>query len=91
MANDITFSMTYYGQIERLQYQLDFFRNSSRKLREHVTLQIINDGYNDAGLFESVSMDSARTNSCASHGIELVRTKLDPKPIKHDNAKKIAT
>ena len=54
MANDITFSMTYYGQIERLQYQLDFFRNSSRELREHVTLQIINDGYNDAGLFESV-------------------------------------
>ena len=51
MANDITFSMTYYGQIERLQYQLDFFRNSSRELREHVTLQIINDGYNDAGLF----------------------------------------
>ena len=42
------------------------------------------------GLFESVSMDSARTNSCASHGIELFRAKLDPKPIKHERAKKIA-
>jgi len=54
MANDITFSMTYYGQVERIQYQLDFFNSLKRELREHVTLQLINDGYNDGGLFESI-------------------------------------
>ena len=52
--NEITFSMTYYGQVERLQYQLDFFSNQDKKLLDKTTLQIINDGYNDGGLFESI-------------------------------------
>ena len=52
--NKITFSMTYYGQIERLQYQLDFFSDQDQQIKDSVILQIINDGYNDAGLFETV-------------------------------------
>ena len=49
--NDITFSITYYGQINHLQYQLDFFSVLPEKIRSHVTLQLINDGYNDSKLF----------------------------------------
>ena len=52
--NNITFSITYYGQIDRLQYQLDFFVNVDIKYREYITLQIINDGYKDSGLFNSI-------------------------------------
>ena len=43
--NNITFSITYYGQIDRLQYQLDFFVGVDSKYRDHITLQLINDGY----------------------------------------------
>jgi len=53
-VNDITFSMTYYGQVERLQYQLDFFSEQKQKLIDHTTIQLINDGYNDGGLFETI-------------------------------------
>ena len=52
--NNITFSMTYYGQVERLQFQLDFFQRMKEDYKKHVTLQLINDGYNDGGLFESI-------------------------------------
>ena len=46
--------MTYYGQVDRLQYQLDFFDNLPAKTKQNVTLQIVNDGYNDAGVFGSL-------------------------------------
>ncbi len=46
--------MTYYGQIERLQYQLDFFSDQDQEIKDNVRLQIINDGYNDAVLFEQL-------------------------------------
>tara|TARA_R110000744_G_scaffold364240_2_gene472726 strand:- start:904 stop:1677 length:774 start_codon:yes stop_codon:yes gene_type:complete len=52
--NDITFSITYYGQIDRLQYQLDFFVDVDSKYRDHITIQLINDGYNDSELFDSI-------------------------------------
>ena len=32
--NKITFSMTYYGQIERLQYQLDFFSDQDQEIKD---------------------------------------------------------
>ena len=53
--NNITYSMTYYGQLDRLQYQLDFFAKIDDKYKEHITLQLINDGYNDSGLFASLT------------------------------------
>jgi hypothetical protein len=46
--------MTYYGQVERLQYQLDFFSEQTTKFTDNTILQIINDGYNDGGLFETI-------------------------------------
>ena len=52
--NEITFSMTYYGQVERLQYQLDFFSEQKKTYTDNTTIQLINDGYNDAGLFEAI-------------------------------------
>ena len=52
--NDITFSMTYYGQVERLQYQLDFFSEQKKTYTDNTTIQLINDGYNDDGLFEAI-------------------------------------
>jgi hypothetical protein len=52
--NKITFSMTYYGQVDRLQYQLDFFDKLPAKTKQDVSLQIVNDGYNDGGVFESL-------------------------------------
>ena len=52
--NNITFSMTYYGQVERLQFQLDFFQRVKEEYKQYITLQLINDGYNDGGLFESI-------------------------------------
>jgi len=52
--NNITFSMTYYGQIDRLQYQLDFFAGIDQQYKKYITLQLINDGYNDGGLFDSL-------------------------------------
>ena len=51
LQNDITFSITYYGQVNHLQYQLDFFSALPEKLRTHISLQLINDGYNDGKLF----------------------------------------
>jgi hypothetical protein len=51
LQNDITFSITYYGQVNHLQYQLDFFSALPEKLRTHISLQLINDGYNDSKLF----------------------------------------
>ena len=53
--NNITFSMTYYGQIDRLQYQLDFFERIDQQYKNYITLQLINDGYNDGGLFDSLA------------------------------------
>ena len=52
--NKITFSITYYGQVDRLQYQLDFFDKLPAKTKQDVKLQILNDGYNDGGVFESL-------------------------------------
>ena len=52
--NEITFSMTYYGQVERLQYQLDFLSEQKKTFTDNTTIQLINDGYNDGGLFETV-------------------------------------
>ena len=46
--------MTYYGQVERLQFQLDFFQRMKEDYKQYITLQFINDGYNDGGLFESI-------------------------------------
>ena len=46
--------MTYYGQVERLQFQLDFFSEQDQEVKDNTILQIINDGYNDGGLFETI-------------------------------------
>ena len=52
--NKVTFSITYYGQVDRLQYQLDFFDKLPSDIKESITLQILNDGYNDGGVFKSL-------------------------------------
>jgi hypothetical protein len=52
--NKITFSITYYGQVDRLQYQLEFFDKLPIKTKQNVSLQVLNDGYNDSGVFESL-------------------------------------
>ena len=53
-TNDITFSITYYGQLDRLVDQLEFFTGLPEHVKEKIVVQIINDGYNDAGAFEDV-------------------------------------
>ena len=35
--NEITFSMTYYGQVERLQYQLDFLSEQKKTFTDNTT------------------------------------------------------
>ena len=52
--NQITFSISYYGQINHLQYQLDFFSELPPLIRDNVVVQIVNDGFNDSKLFEDI-------------------------------------
>ena len=50
--NDVTFSITYYGQLEKLLYHCDFFSSLPDVIKNHVTIQFINDCFDDQGLFE---------------------------------------
>jgi len=52
--NDVTISMTYYGQLEKLVYWCNLFSKMHAQYRDKITVQFINDGFEDKGLFESV-------------------------------------
>ena len=54
ISNQITFSITYYGQINHLQYQLDFFSELPDIIKDNIVVQVINDGFNDSKLFEDI-------------------------------------
>ena len=63
--------MTYYGQVERLQFQLDFFQRVKEDYKQYITLQLINDGYNDGGLFESI------VQSCGDLNVKAYQATVD--------------
>lgn len=52
--NDVTFIMTYYGQVEKLLHHCKFFSSVEGKYKDHFKVMFINDGYHDAGLFEDI-------------------------------------
>lgn len=52
--NDITISMTYYGQLEKLIYHCNFFSKLDGAIKDKITVQFINDAFNDEGLFEEI-------------------------------------
>ena len=57
--------MTYYGQVERLQYQLDFLSEQKKTFTDNTTIQLINDGYNDGGTTIITTLLPKRTQ-CSS-------------------------
>lgn len=50
--NDITFIFTYYGQLEKLIHQCNFFDHLPGSYKDHFELMFINDGFEDDGLFQ---------------------------------------
>ena len=52
--NDITISLTYYGQVDKLIHHCDFFSNIDDTLKEKITVQFMNDAFPDKGIFEDV-------------------------------------
>ena len=54
MPNDITISLTYYGQVDKLVHHCNMFAEMSDVLKSHVTVQFINDAYDDQGIFDDI-------------------------------------
>ena len=48
----LTISLTYYGQVDKLIRHLNFFSDLNDVFKERVTVQIVNDGFDDQGIFE---------------------------------------
>lgn len=53
-TNDITISLTYYGQVDKLIHHCEFFSGMSDWLKNHITVQFINDASPDKGIFEDI-------------------------------------
>ena len=49
---DLTISLTYYGQVDKLVRHLNFFSELDDVLKNQITVQIVNDGFNDQGIFD---------------------------------------
>ena len=52
--NDVTFIITYYGQVEKLLHHCKFFSSVDSKLKHHFKVMFINDGFDDSRLFEDM-------------------------------------
>mgnify|MGYP001160995987 CR=1 FL=1 len=52
--NDVTFTITYYGQLEKLLHHCDFFSDLPEVIKNHITVQFVNDCFDDQGLFDDI-------------------------------------